>query len=42
MSALNQNSNMPFLRNKFSKIFEERFTITKFWKIMKIYDQTKI
>ena len=42
MSAFDQNSNMPFLRNEFSKIFEELFTITLFSKMKIIYDQTKI
>ena len=42
MSALDKNSNMPFLRNEFSKIFQERFTFTKFSKMKIIYDQTKI
>ena len=41
MSALDQNSNMSFLRNKFSKIFEKLFTIMQFSKMKIIYDQTK-
>ena len=41
MSALDQNYNMPFLRNEFSKIFEELFTITYFPMMKIIYDQTK-
>ena len=44
MSASDQNSNMPFLRilrNEFSKIFEDLFTMTKFTKITDIHDQTK-
>ena len=41
MSASDQNSTMPFLRNEFSKIFEEIFTMTLFTKMTHIYDQTK-
>ena len=41
MSASDQNSNMPFLRNEFSKIFEDLFTMTLFSKMTQIYDQTK-
>ena len=41
ISALDQNSSMVFLRNEFSKISEELFTITKFTKITYINGQTK-
>ena len=40
-SASDQNSNMPFLRNEFSKIFEDLFTITLFPMKTHISDQTK-
>ena len=33
MSASDQSSYMLFLRNEFSKIFEEFFTMTEFTKI---------
>ena len=39
ISAFYQNSNMPFLRNEFSKIFEELSTMMLFSEIT--YDQTK-
>ena len=32
---------MPFLRNEFSKNFEDLFTMTLFAKMTHIYDQTK-
>ena len=35
LSSLDQNSNMAFLRNEFSKIFEDLLTMTH------IYDQIK-
>ena len=38
MSASDQNSNMPFLRNEFSKVFEDLFTMTLFRKMAHIYD----
>ena len=41
MSASDQISNMPFLRNEFSKIFQDLFTMTLFTKMTHIYDQTK-
>ena len=41
MSASDQNSKMPFLRNEFSKIFEDLFTVTLFTKMIHFYDQTK-
>ena len=41
MSASDQNSNKLFLRNAFSQIFEDLFTMTLFTKITHIYDQTK-
>ena len=40
ISAIDQNSNMPFLRYEFSKIFGELFTITEFTMINYIYNQT--
>ena len=30
---------MPFLRNEFSKIFEDFYTVTKFTKMTQISDQ---
>ena len=41
MSASDQIFNVPFLRNEFSKIFEDFFTMTLFTKMTHIYDQTK-
>ena len=41
ISALDQNSYMPFMRNEFSKIFEDLFTMTKFTEMTHIYDLTK-
>ena len=41
ISALDQNSNMPFLRNEFLEIFEDLFTIAWFSKMKIIYDQTQ-
>ena len=41
ISLLDQNSNTPFLRNEFSKSFEDCFTITLLTKMTHIYDQTK-
>ena len=41
MTASDQNSNMPLLRNDFSKIFEDLFTMTWFAKLTHIYDDTK-
>ena len=41
MSASDQKSNMPVLRNEFSKIFVDLFTKTLFTKMTHIYDQTK-
>ena len=38
VSTSDKNSSMPFLRNEFSKIFEEHLTL--FTKITHIYDQT--
>ena len=35
-----QNSNIPFLRNEFSRISEDVFTMTLFTKISHIFDQT--
>ena len=37
----NKNSYMPFLRNEFSKVFEDLFTIALFRKMTHIYDQMK-
>ena len=39
MSALEQNSDMPFLRNEFTKIFDGLFTMTWLTKITDINDQ---
>ena len=41
MSALDQNYDMPFSRNEFSKILEEFFTMTSLAKMTHSYDQTK-
>ena len=41
MSALDKNSNMPFLRNEFSKMFDALFTTTIFKEITHVYDQTE-
>ena len=41
ISASDQNSNMPFLRNEFPKLFEDLFAKTLFTKINHFYDQTK-
>ena len=40
MSVSDQDSIMPFLRNEFTKIFEDLFTKTLFKKKTQIYDQT--
>ena len=32
---------MPFLRNEFSKIFEDFFTMTQFTEMTHIFDQTE-
>ena len=42
MSASDQNSNMPFLRNEISKIFEDLLTMSYFTKMTLIYGRTKI
>ena len=39
--ASDQNFSMPFLRNEFSKIYEDSFTMTKFSEMTHDYDQTK-
>ena len=41
LRALDQNSNMLFLRNEFSKIFEDLFMMTQFTEIAQIFDLTK-
>ena len=41
MCAPGQNSNRPFLRNKFSKVFEDFLTITLFTEMTYIYDKKK-
>ena len=41
MRASDQNSNMPFLRNEFSKIFEDFFTMALFSEMTHIYDLSK-
>ena len=41
MNVSDQNSTMPFLRNEFSKIFEDIFTMTFFTKVTNINDHTK-
>ena len=38
--ALDQNSNMLFLRNEFSKIFDDLFTMTELTELTHIYDLT--
>ena len=38
ISASDQNSNMPFSRNEFSKIFEDFFTMIFFTNMTHIYD----
>ena len=32
---------MPFLRNEFSSLFEDVFTVTSFKKMTNFHDQTK-
>ena len=39
--ASDQNSYMPFLRNEFSKICENLFTMTFFAEMTHFYDQMK-
>lgn len=41
MSALDQNSNLPFLRNENPKVFEDLFKVTLFTSMTHIYGQTK-
>ena len=41
MSALYHNSHKPFLRNEFSEIFEDLFTLTLLTKTTDINDRTK-
>ena len=41
ISTSDQNSSMPFLRNEFSKIFEDLFTVTLFTEITRMFDRTK-
>ena len=41
MSASDQNSYMPFLRNEISKIFEDLFTMTLLSKMTHNNDPTK-
>ena len=36
ISALDQSSNMPFLRNEFSKIFQDLFTMALFTVMRRI------
>ena len=38
---MHTKTNLSFLRNEFSKIFEELFTITLFTAMTQINDQTK-
>ena len=42
ISALDPNSNMPFLRNEFSKIFEDLFTMREFTEMTHIHDRPKL
>ena len=39
MSASDQNFDSPFLRNEFSKIVEDLFTMAEFTNMAHIYDQ---
>ena len=41
ISAIDQNSNMPFLRYEFSKFIGDLIMMTLFTKITHNYDQTK-
>ena len=41
-SASDQNSNMAFLRNEFSEIFENLFTMTLLTDLTHMYEQKKI
>ena len=42
MSASDQKLNIPFLRNEFSKVLKDFFTMTQFIKIAHIYEEVKI
>ena len=41
ISASDQNFDMSFLRNEFSKIFEDLFVMTLFTEMTNIYDQRR-